>query len=144
MAAYTTAHRVLASCGAYLRLNMATGAADAVNGAQVDFLLTDVYQDQDVRPGRGGRYQVVVGGRTVRYAPIAGGCVEYAELYEHSTCPDGRTSHAHGSVSGVKVRKAVVNADNVHTLTDGTIVRLARGRCMETWTPSPVTTAGAH
>ncbi|THA72534.1 hypothetical protein E6R60_26770 [Streptomyces sp. A0642] len=137
--------RALATADAYLRLNTTTGAADAVNGQQVDFALVDLHRDDDVRPGRGGRYQVVTAeGHMVRYAPIAQGRTEYVGWYEHATHPDGRTTRKHAPVTGKQLHKAVVRGDGIHLLADGTIVRLARGRCAETWTPLPDTPSESY
>ncbi|MFE6000256.1 hypothetical protein ACFQ6C_25905 [Streptomyces sp. NPDC056454] len=128
----------MAPATAYLRLDLGTGRADAVSGAQVDFVLVDIHRDDTIVPARGGRYQVVTAdGRTIRYAPIARGRVEYASWYEHASHPNGLAVRKHAPMTGVKVHQAVVRADGVHILADGTVVRLARGRCAETWTPLP-------
>ncbi|MGW1436826.1 hypothetical protein ACWD7M_16445 [Streptomyces griseus] len=130
----------MATAAAYLRLDLRTGRADAVSGAQVDFVLVDIHRDDTITPGRGGRFQVATAdGRVIRYAPIARGRVQYAGWYEHATHPNGLAVHKHAPMTGQKVHRAVVRADGVHILADGTVVRIARGRCAETWTPLPDT-----
>lgn len=138
MSAYTTARRALATADAYLRLNTTTGLADVIVGSQVDFLLVDIYRDDDVRPGRNGRYQVdTADGQRVRFSPIARGRVPYANWYQHATSPDGRASHPRAPLTGQQVHKRTTRLDGIHVLASGDIVRINRGRCVESWSPLP-------
>ncbi|WP_428957896.1 hypothetical protein [Streptomyces sp. cg35] len=137
MTVITAARRALATASAYLRINMTTGLTDVLCGTQVDFLLVDIYRDDDVQPGPRGRYQVVTGdGTMIRFAPLAAGPMPLVPWYQHCLQPDGRTSHQVAPVTADKLAKALPKAaGSVHTLADGALVRLYRGRCAETWTP---------
>ncbi|MCX4799594.1 hypothetical protein OG497_37705 [Streptomyces sp. NBC_01242] len=130
----------LATAAAYMRLNLTTGAADVIVGAQADFLLVDVYRDDDVRPGPGGRYQVdTADGQRVRFSPLARGRTVYANWYQHATSPDGRTSHPRAPMTGQQVHKRITRADGIHVLASGDIVRINGGRCVESWSRLPDT-----
>ncbi|MFE4863280.1 hypothetical protein [Streptomyces sp. NPDC056670] len=130
----------LATAAAYLRLNLTTGAADVISGAQADFLLVDIYRDEDVRPGRGGRYQVDTADKQrIRFSPVARGRNTYRAWYQHATSPDGRAYHPRAPMTGPKVHKATVGLDGIHTLASGDIIRISRGRCVESWSPLPDT-----
>ncbi|WP_331762482.1 hypothetical protein OG612_45505 (plasmid) [Streptomyces sp. NBC_01527] len=131
--------RAVLAAAAYLRIDLSTGLTDAVCGEQVDYVLVEVYLDDQVRAGAGGRYEVTHDEeRTIRLAPLAGRRVPLADWYQHATQPDGRTSYPQAPVEGTQVRVQIAAArGEVHTLRDGTLVRVWRGRCAETWTPLP-------
>ncbi|MFD8648662.1 hypothetical protein [Streptomyces mirabilis] len=140
MSVYSTYRRALATADAYLRLNMTTGLADVIVGAQVDFLLVDTYRDDRVQPGKGGRYQVdTARGQCVRFSPIARVRVSYANWYQHATSPDGRVSHPRAPMTGKQVHKKTTRLDGIHVLASGDIVHIRRGRCVESWSPLPDT-----
>ncbi|MFJ4902905.1 hypothetical protein [Streptomyces sp. NPDC088727] len=130
----------MATAAAYMRLNLTTGAADVIAGGQVDFLLVDIYRDEDVRPGPGGRYQVdTADGQRIRFSPIRQGRTVYATWYQHATSPDGRASYPRAPMTGQKVHKAVRGLDGIHMLASGDIVRIGHGRCVESWSVLPDT-----
>ncbi|MET7363225.1 hypothetical protein ABZS76_32975 [Streptomyces sp. NPDC005562] len=138
MTVLTTARRALALADAYLRIDLTSNLTDVICGSQVDFLLVDIYRDDDVRPGPHGRYQVTTDSGTVRFAPLASSRVPYADWYQHATLPDGRTSYQHAPMTAAKVAKQLPGVRGVvYTLRDGSLVRVFQARCAETWTPLP-------
>lgn len=141
----TTTHRPatqhLATAPAYLRQDLATGLADVICGQQADWILTTLHPDEDVTPAPGGVFRVRPAGTDtpdVEYLPLAARRSRDAAQYLFSTSPDGLTQQARGTRSRAQTRQLTDRAQGqIHTLADGTIVSLYRGRRAATWTPLP-------
>ena len=105
--------RALAHASAYLRVDHVTKHAEVVHGAQVDYVLTEVYDDGQVKPQPGGGFAVVTDKTVVQYVPLARNqdLHRLAEAYRHWAAPgDGRQFHQQkdmpGQALGVLVRRA--------------------------------------
>ena len=89
--------RALARASAYLRINHVSKHAEVVNGAQVDFVLTEVYSDQQVKQQPGGGFIVTTDDWTpIQYVPLADNqdLRQLADAYKHWAAPgDGKQFH---------------------------------------------------
>lgn len=111
----------LAKASAYLRVNHRTKAAEVVHGAQVDYVLTQIYDDQQVKQQPGGGFVVTADDWTVvQYVPLAAqqDMRILADGYKHWAAPgDGKKFHQQQDMPG----KAL-----------GVFVRRVPGRCYVT------------
>jgi hypothetical protein len=92
MTAIMNGRRALAGADAYLRLNHRTRHAEVVHGSQVNFVLTQIHPDRDVKPQRGGGFVVTADDWTViQYIPLhySQDLRKLADQYEHRAAPDG-------------------------------------------------------
>lgn len=103
----------LAKASAYLRVNHRTKAAEVVHGAQVDYVLTEIYDDQQVKQQPGGGFVVVYETEpedgeepernVVQYVPLAvqQDMRSMADAYKHWAAPgDGKQFHQQQDMPG--------------------------------------------
>lgn len=133
---------VRVSAAAYLRLELSTGAADVIHGAQVAAIIDDgLHAGHDITPGN---IMIQVRDtktrRSIQYVAVRQSGVgrDIAERYTFSTCPNAKTVLPRGVVRGLEMRKATNAArGEVYTLLDGTVVSVYAGRCAARWVPLP-------
>ncbi|MGA5598367.1 hypothetical protein ACPCSE_29455 [Streptomyces cellulosae] len=125
--------RALAHADAYLRLNHRTRHAEILHGAQVDFVLTQVHPDRDVKPQKGGGFVVTADDWTViQYIPLHYNqevTRHLADSYQHWAAPhDGQKPVPQPPMSGKGLGVLAARAPGrfYRTRTDE-IVHLHRG-----------------
>lgn len=135
----TTPALVPVTAAAYLRLDVTTGLADVIHGAQVACILDDhLHAGHDITPGTTLIQTRDAAGRSVQYVAVRhyGVGRDTADRYTFSTLPDGRTVQPRGPVTAVEMRKRTSSArGEVYTLANGTVVSLYAGRCAARWVP---------
>ncbi|MEU9405562.1 hypothetical protein AB0E08_07645 [Streptomyces sp. NPDC048281] len=140
MTAIMIERRALATASAYLRLNHRTRHADIVHGSQVDFVLTEVHEDRDVRPLASGGFAVTADDWTViQYAPLADNqdLRQLADLYQHWAAPTGgkpipQTQPMSSKGLAVLIRRAPGHFCLTRV---GEIAHLQRGRIINQFKP---------
>lgn len=150
MTAIMNGRRALATASAYLRLNHLTRRADIVNGAQVDYILTEVFDDDAVQQQAGGGFITIeepgdfedseIKETTVtQYVPLADNqdMRNLAESYRHWAAPTGgkpipQTQPMSGKGLSVLVRRAPGTFCLTRT---GEVAHLLRGRIVDQFKP---------
>ncbi len=132
--------RVLAHASAYLRVNHSTKTADVVHGCQADYVLTEVYDDQQVKQQPGGGFVVTENDWTViQYVPLADrqDLRLLADSYKHWSAPgDGRTFHRKQDLSGRALEVFLRRARGAFYVTRlGEIAHVAGGRIRNQFKP---------
>jgi hypothetical protein len=132
--------RTIAGADAYLRLNHRTRHAEIVHGSQVDYVLTQVHSDRDVKPQKGGGFVVTADDWTViQYIPL-----HYSQdmrkldgEYQHWAAPTGgKPIPQTQPMSGKGLQTLVRRAPGHFYLTRlGEIVHLQRGRIVNQFRP---------
>jgi hypothetical protein len=130
----------LARASAYLRVNHRTKVADVVHGAQVDYALTEIHADRDVRQLPGGGFAVTADDWTViQYAPLADtqDLRKFAEEYQHWAAPTGgKPIPQTQPMSGKSLATLVRRAPGHFYLTGlGEIAHVQRGRIINQFKP---------
>jgi hypothetical protein len=125
--------RVLADAPAYLRLNHRTRHAEFVHGSQVDYVLTEVHEDRDVRPQQGGGFVVTADDWTViQYVPLDENqdlMHNLSEAYQHWAAPHDRQKPVpQANMSGKGLGYLVTRAPGTFRRTrSGEIVHVHQG-----------------
>jgi hypothetical protein len=132
--------RTLAGADAYLRLNHRTRHAEIVHGSQVDYVLTRVHPDRDVKPQKGGGFIVTADDWTViQYVPLhySQSMHQLTGLYRHWTAPTGgKPTPVTEPMSGEGLQILSRRAPGRYYLTRvGEIVHLSRGRIVDQFKP---------
>ncbi|MEV7675078.1 hypothetical protein [Streptomyces sp. NPDC088752] len=133
---------VLAHAPGYLRVNQRTGAADIVNGAQVDWVLTEEYDDQQVKQVEGGGFVVTATDwNVIRYIPLHKDqrvLGELADSYEHQAAPgDGKRFYLQKTMGGKELKARLVQAPGTFCRTRvGEIAYLEKGRVRDIFRPA--------
>jgi hypothetical protein len=140
MTAIMTARRALATAGSYLRVNHRTRAADIVPGSQVDYVLTDIYDDHQVKPQAGGGFVVTADDWTViQYVPLHSkqDLRQLADAYKHWAAPgDGKKFHEQKPMDGKGLAVLIRRAPGAFYLTQsGEIAHLDRGKIRNQYKP---------
>lgn len=130
----------LAGADAYLRLNHRTRHAEIVHGAQVDYVLTHIHPDRDVKPQKGGGFVVTADDWTVvQYVPLhySQNMNKLADLYQHWTAPTGgKPTPVTKPMSGNSLQILARRAPGRFYLTRlGEVVHLQRGRIIDQFRP---------
>lgn len=142
--------RILARASAYLRVNHITKHAEVVNGAQVDFVLTEVFGDDAVQQQAGGAFitieepgdfedseieETVV----TQYVPLADkqDLRQLADAYKHWAAPgDGKKFHQQQDMPGKALSVLVRRAPGAFYVTQlGEIAHLDGGRIRNQFRP---------
>ncbi|QDN94986.1 hypothetical protein FNV58_01240 (plasmid) [Streptomyces sp. RLB1-9] len=142
--------RALATASAYLRLNPITRRAEIVHGSQVDFILTEVFEDDAVQQQAGGGFitieqpgdfedSEIEESVVTQYVPLAENqdMRQLAESYRHWAAPTGgkpipQTQPMSGKGLSVLVRRA----PGTFCLTRaGEVAHLVRGRIVDQFKP---------
>jgi hypothetical protein len=136
----TTARSVRTAAAPYLRLDVTTGTADVIHGAQAAFLIDDaLHAGLDITPGRHGMVQVRDDeGRSIQYMPVRqfGVPMRPHPHYAFSTSPNGRRREERGRVDGkTMARLASTAPGRVYTLSTGMVVAVCAERCVARWVP---------
>jgi hypothetical protein len=131
---------MLADASSYLRLNHRTRHADAVHGSQVNYVLTEIYADRDVRPQKGGGFVVTADDWTViQYVPLhySQDMRKLAEAYQHWAAPNGgKPIPQTQPMSGKGLETLARRAPGHFYLTRlGEVVHLQRGRIVNQFRP---------
>jgi hypothetical protein len=132
--------RALAGADAYLRLNHRTRHAEIVHGAQVNYVLTEIHPDRDVKPQPGGGFVVTADDWTViQYVPLhySQNMHQLADSYLHWAAPDGgkpiaQTEPMSGKSLTVLARRA---PGQFYRTRLGEVVHLQRGRIVDQFKP---------
>ena len=132
--------RALARASAYLRINHVSKHAEVVNGAQVDFVLTEVYSDQQVKQQPGGGFIVTTDDWTpIQYVPLADNqdLRQLADAYKHWAAPgDGKQFHQQQDMPGRALSVFVRRAPGTCYITRlGEIAHLDGGRIRNQFKP---------
>ena len=140
MTAIMNGRRALATASAYLRVNHRTRAADIVPGSQVDYVLTEIYDDQQVKPQVGGAFAVTADDWTViQYVPLhpKQDLRQLADSYQHWAAPgDGMKFHVQKPMEGKALSVLIRRAPGVFHLTAaGEIAHIDRGKIRNQYKP---------
>lgn len=134
--------RTLAKADAYLVFNRGTGHAYVVHGAQADYVLSEVYEDYQVRPDRGGAYVVTLTSwQVIKYVPLHRDQMLQVHLsdqgdYAGKLSSDGRTFQTVPPLDGKALAQLVKRGDGEFYRTlDDYIIRVQRGRVLGMWQP---------
>jgi hypothetical protein len=132
--------RALARASAYLRVNRRTRDADIVPGTQADYVLTEIYTDQQVKPQPGGAFAVTDDDWTaIQYVPLHPNqdMRKLADLYKHWAAPgNGMKFHEQEPMSGKALGVFIRRAPGVFYLTQsGEIAHLQRGKIRNQFKP---------
>jgi hypothetical protein len=130
----------LAKASAYLRVNHRTKHAEVVHGAQVNFVLTEVYEDQQVRQQPGGGFVVTADDWTViQYTPLAPeqDLRQLADSYKHWTAPgNGQKFHEQPHMEGKALQVLLRRQPGTfHVTRLGEIAHLYGGRIRNQYKP---------
>lgn len=133
--------RTLATAPGYLVSNRRTCCTDVVNGVQADYVLDQIYNDNQVRQDTGGAFVVTtLDWQVIKYVPLHADQAIHrhlADAYDPKMSQDGRTFTAMPRMSGRDVRKYMDRHDGEFWRTrDDFIIQICRGRIVGMWRPA--------
>jgi hypothetical protein len=132
----------LAGAAAYLRINRTTRCADIVNGAQANYVLTEVYTDDQVNQEKGGGFVVTDSDWTViSYTPLHADqdlLRGLSDAYRHWGAPGGGTQlHVQANMPGKTLGVLLTRAPGRFYRTRvGEIAHLHGGRLRNIFKPA--------
>lgn len=153
-----SSHRVLARADAYLALNRRTCTVELLCGEQVDYILSEIYEDEMVTQVRGGAfavtrpYPVRVGEahEVMQYLPLHRDQVLHRHitpdsLYRPKLSLEGRTFRDMPAMSGKALLKFIASHEgSFYRTSDDSIMRTHRAtrtgpkRILGVWKPISV------
>jgi hypothetical protein len=135
--------RALAPAAAYVALNRRTGVVDLVCGEQADYVLSEIYTDQQVCQQSGGVFVVTTSGwEVIKYAPLHGDQVLHRHIapdaeYDAKLSLDGKIFRDMPRTGGKDLLKFITrNEGRFHRLLDDCIMRTHKGRILGMWRPA--------
>jgi hypothetical protein len=140
--ALATHRRALAPADAYIVFNRSTGIVDLVCGEQADYVLSEIYDDQHVRPERGGVFVVTTGGWDVlKYMPLHGDQTLHRHIapdavFDTKLSRDGKMFRDMPRTEGRDLLKFITRHEGrFFRLLDDCILRTHKGRILGIWRP---------
>lgn len=137
----TLRRRALAPAAAYIVLNSRTGIVDLVCGEQADYVLSEIYTDQQVRQEPGGVFVVTTERDALRYAPLHGDQTLHRHItpdavYDAKRSLEGRIFRNMPRTDGKDLLKFTTRHEGrFYRLLDDCIVRTHKGRILGIWRP---------